>query len=248
MNALVLAGGSRDPVCAQVPDASNKAFVPIGGVALVARVLAALREAPSIARIVVVAPASAAGHPALALADERRPDGPRMLDSLASGLLGAPPDEPVLVAASDLPVLTAAAIEEFVAAALARDLDIGYSIVAERDHAARYPQVPHTWARMREGRFCGGGLVTLKPRVVHALHAVLDELGHARKSPLRLAALFGWDLLPRFVLGRLGIGEAERRAATILRARVGAIRCTHPEVAVNVDRPGDVALANDLLR
>jgi hypothetical protein len=32
-----------------------------------------------------------------------------------------------------------------------------------------------------------------------------------------------------------------------MRVPVGAIRCTHPEIAVNVDRPGDVALAEALL-
>jgi hypothetical protein len=168
--------------------------------------------------------------------------------SLQSGLDGLPGDELTLVAVSDLPVLTAAAIAEFVAGARARDLDAAYAIVDQRDHAARYPAVPHTWAKMADGRFCGGGLVALKPRVMPALHVVLDDLGKARKSPLRLAALFGWDIVPRFALGSLTIAAAEHRAGAILGAPVGAIRCSHPEVAVNVDRPSDVELANGLVR
>jgi hypothetical protein len=100
---------------------------------------------------------------------------------------------------------------------------------------------------MVEGRFCGGGIAALKPRVLPALRAVLDDLGAARKSPLRLAAIFGWDILPRFALGSLTIAAAERRASAILRAPAGAIRCAHPEIAVNVDRPSDVPLANGLV-
>jgi GTP:adenosylcobinamide-phosphate guanylyltransferase len=246
VNAIVLAGGPPDAVSATSPGLPNKAFLEIGGVPLVARVIAALRCAPEIGRIVAVAPVSTHGSAALAGADERRPDGARMVESLQSGLAGLPPDELTLVAVSDLPVLTAAAIAEFVAGACARELDAAYAIVSQRDHVARFPGVPHTWAKMADGRFCGGGLVALKPRVMPALQAVLDDLGAARKSPLRLAALFGWDIVPRFAFGALTIAAAERRAGAILGAPVGAIRCSHPEVAVNVDRPSDVALANGL--
>lgn len=247
MNAVVLAGGAPDAVSATVPGVPNKAFVEIGGVALVARVIAALRSAPAVERIIVVAPQAMHAHPALAGADERRADGARMVESLESGLAGAPPDDLLLIAASDLPLLSAAAIADFLQQAQARELDVAYAIVSRRDHAGAYPSVPHTWAKMVEGRFCGGGLVALKPRVLPALRGVLDELGAARKSPLRLAAIFGWDILPRFALGSLTIGAAERRASAILRAPAGAVRCAYPEVAVNVDRPADVPLANGLV-
>ncbi len=248
MNAIVLAGGGPDAVSGTVPGLPNKAFVEIGGIALAGRVIAALRATPGIERIIVVAPAAAHGHAALAGADERRADGTRMVESLKSGLAGSPPDELTLIAASDLPVLTTAAIAEFLAAAKDRDLDVAYAIVSQRVHAAAYPQVPHTWAKMVDGRFCGGGLAAVKPRVLPALEAVLDDLGVARKSPLRLAALFGWDILPRFALGSLTVEAAERRATAILQAPAGAIVCTHPEVAVNVDRVSDIALANGLVR
>jgi hypothetical protein len=171
-----------------------------------------------------------------------------MIESLASGLAGLPPDEAALIVASDLPVLTRVALEDFLARAAARDLDLAYSIVSTRVNAAQYPSVRHTWVQMFDGRFCGGGVVALKPRVLDALRLVLDELGAARKSPLRLAALFGWDLLPRFVLGWLSIADAETRASTILRAPVGAVACAYAAIAVNVDRPRDLAIANGLVR
>ena len=248
MNAIVLAGGGPDAVSATTPGLPNKAFVEIGGVALVERVIATLRRTAGVARIIAVAPAATHAHAALAAADERRVDGTRMVESLESGLAGADPDELVLIAASDMPVLTIAATSEFLAQAQVRDLDLAYAIVSQCDHLAAYPNIPHTWAKMVEGRFCGGGLVALKPRVLPALRIVLDDLGKARKSPLRLAALFGWDVLPRFALGSLTVAAAERRASAILRAPAGAIQCTHAEVAVNVDRPTDVALANGLVQ
>jgi GTP:adenosylcobinamide-phosphate guanylyltransferase len=245
LDAIVLAGGPPDAVAALEPGAPNKAFVRVGGVALVSRTISGLRASSRIDRIVVVAPPAAAAHPALAAASEVRGDGARMIASLRAGLDGFTEDEIVVVAAADLPALDAAAIDEFVDAALARDLDLAYACVERRDHERAYPEFPHTWARMREGRFCGGGVVALRPRVLEALALLLDELGAARKSPLRLAALFGWDVLLRFAIGRLSIADAEVRASRLLDgARVGAIRCTRPQIALNVDRVDDVARAN----
>ncbi len=246
MHAIVLAGGAPDAVAALAPGAVNKAFVPIAGVTLVERTLRALRDVPRIERIIAVAPPAAHADPALRFADERRADGPRMLDSLQNGLAGLDPDALVLVCASDLPVLTCAAIDEVLDALLLRDLDVAYTCLERAVHDARYPQIPHTWARLRDGTFCGGGISALKPRALARLGAVLDTLGAARKAPLRLAGVLGIDVLVRFALGRLSVADAEARATLILGARAGAIRSTHAEIAVNVDRPRDVALATAL--
>ena len=243
----MLAGGPQDAVALLQPGAPNKAFVEIGGVTLVGRVLAALRASAAIGRIVVVAPPSAKSHRDLAAAGELRPDGARITESLQSGLAGFAPERDVLIAASDLPVLTAAAVDHFAAAAKALDADLVYGCVEQGVHLKRFPGVPHTWARMRDGTFCGGGLVSIKPRALPTLARVIERLGAARKHPFKLASLFGWDVLARYALGRLSIAQAEARAQKILGAPVRALVSPYPETAVNVDRPSDVALAQQLV-
>jgi molybdopterin-guanine dinucleotide biosynthesis protein A len=245
--AVVLAGGRPDDVAQQQAGAPNKAFVEIGGKALVERVLVALRAAPAIGCIVVVAPPSANGHPALALADELRPDGVRITDSLRSGLREFPPDQSVLVVASDLPILTAAAVEDFVERVRAIDADVIYGCVERSVHVARFPQVPHTWAHLRDGTFCGGGIIAIKPRALPALERFLERLGAARKHPIRLASLFGWDILAWYALRRLTIARAQRRASALLGAPVSALVSPYAETAVNVDRVTDIAIAEDLV-
>jgi GTP:adenosylcobinamide-phosphate guanylyltransferase len=247
LTAVVLAGGPPDELVAHTPGAANKAFIDIAGTPLVTRTLAPLRAVARIARIVVVAPVGALGSPALALADEVCADGPRIADSIRSGLHGLAPDEPVLLTTADLPVLSVAAIDEFLDLAESSGADIVYACVERRVHEARYPDVPHTWARLRDGTFCGGGCVLLRPRAFPALEGFLDRLGSARKNPLRLARIFGWDVMARYAVGRLGVVNLERRAAELLGAPVAAARCTRPEIAVNVDRPSDVALAARLV-
>jgi GTP:adenosylcobinamide-phosphate guanylyltransferase len=247
IDAVVLAGGPQDDVAMLQSGAPNKAFVEILGVTLVGRVLSALRRSPSIGRLVVVAPPSARDHPDLALADELRPDGVRISESLRNGLHGFDGDRDLLIVTSDLPVLTVASVEDFVARIGPLRADVVYGCVEKRAHEAQFPEVPHTWARMREGTFCGGGMAAMKPRSLPLLERFIERLGAARKDPLKLASLFGWDVLARFALGRLSIGSAEARAGKILGAPVRALVSAYPEMAVNVDRVGDVDLARKLV-
>lgn len=246
--AVVLAGGPADALSAKTPGAPNKAFVAIGGIALVERTIRSLRSASSVSRIIVVAPERVHGHPALALADERRPDGARIRESLSNGLQGLPPDADVLVSTSDLPVLTAESIDDYVMRASEKDADLTYGCLERRIHLAKYPDVPHTWAPLKDGTYCGTGFVTIRPRVWPSLERFIEQLGHARKNPLHLARLFGWNVLLRFATRRLTIAAAEDRASHIIGARVRAVVSPYPEIGVNVDRVSDIALAERLVR
>jgi molybdopterin-guanine dinucleotide biosynthesis protein A len=247
IDAVVLAGGPHDGVAALQPGAPNKAFVEIGKLTLVARVLAALRESPWVGRIVLVAPPAVRGRRDLEAADELRPDGVRITESLRNGLAGFDANGDVLIVASDLPVLTRPAVDDFIARVAALQADVVYGCVEKRVHLQRFPEVPHTWARMRDGTYCGGGIVAMKPRALPTLERFIEQLGAARKHPFKLASLFGWDMLARFAVGRLSIAQAEARAAKILGAPVRALISHYPETAVNVDRPSDVALARRLV-
>ena len=246
--AVVLAGGPYDELAAKTPGAPNKAFVAIGGIALVERTMRALRSSTSIGKIIAVAPSHFHGHPALALADECRPDGKRIRDSLRSGLDGLPYDHDVLISTSDLPVLTAKSVDDFVLRAAERDADLTYGCLEKSVHMAKYPQVPHTWAHLREGTYCGTGFITMRPRIFPSLERFIERLGHARKNPLALARLFGFRVLLRYATRRLSIANAEDRASYVIGARVRAVISPYAEIGVNVDRVSDIALAEELVR
>jgi GTP:adenosylcobinamide-phosphate guanylyltransferase len=244
---VLLAGGPPDAVAALEPGAANKAFVRIAGVPLAQRALEALRASASVGRIVVVAPERTHADAAFALADECRRDGTRIRDSLRSGLEGLNGDVPVIVAASDLPVLTPQAVDDFARRVAQLDPDVGYGCLERATHMARFPEVPHTWVRLRDGVYCGGGLMAIKPRAFPSLERFIERLGRARKNPLRLASLLGWRVAAAFATGRLSIAGAERRASQMLGASARAIVSPYAETAVNVDRVSDVALAERLV-
>jgi len=248
ITAVVLAGGPADEVAALQPGAPNKAFVEIAGKTLAQRTIEGLRSSAEVGRIIAVAPVAAHAHPALVGADECRPDGVRITESLRSGLAGLPPDELVLVSASDLPILTEAAVTDFVRRGQTADPDVGYGCLEKQKHLDAYPDLPHTWVPLRDGTYCGGGMIVIKPRALPALERFIEQLGAARKNPLALASLFGARFVMRFVTRRLDIEEAEARASVLLGMKARAIVSPFAETAVNVDRVSDVAQAEALLQ
>ena len=248
MDAIVLAGGPHDELAATTRGAPNKAFVEINGATLVERTLRALRNSSSVGRITVIAPPQFHGSPALSLADEVRPDGLRIRDSLRSGLAGSDPNADLLVSASDLPVLTPRSIDDYIARAGAANADLTYGCLEKSVHMAAFPEAPHTWAHLRDGDYCGTGFITMKPRVWPALDRVIERLGEARKNPLKLASLFGWRILWRYALRRLTIAQAEARASYVIGAPVRAIVSPFAEIGINVDRLSDIALAEKFAR
>ena len=103
-----------------------------------------------------------------------------------------------------------------------------------RPPRALFPDVPHTWARLREGTFCGGGLVSIKPRSFPRSNASSNgrrraQISVASRRPVRLG------VLARYAAGRC---DRPRRDAgePLLGAPVHAHSFAVPETGVNVDR------------
>ena len=225
-------------------DVPNKAYLDVGGVTMLERVLRALRNSAEIGRIVCVTPPDAF---AKAFPDERRTlcddivaPGADVVDSILAGFRGVDRREMVMVAATDLPLASAADFTAFARRAVAVECDVGYGFVRREAHAAKYPQVRHTWVHLREGTFCGGGVSIVRAGAVASTAALVRKFAAARKSPLRLAGLFSPLLALRLVFGSVGIAELEQRADSLSGLRCRGIACDEAELAVNVDRLEDL--------
>jgi len=242
--AVALAGGvlERDFRRAgfSVP---NKAYLPIGGITMLERVLRALRASHSIGRIrCVTQPNAFAGMfgQDRSFCDDVIAPGIDLIDSMLAGFAGLSPTQMVLVAATDIPLVTARAIDAFAAAARQLDCDLGYGCIRRIAHAAAYPTIRHTWVRLREGTFCGAGVSVIRAGAAVHVASILRDFAAARKSPLRLASLFSPFLVVRTALGLVGIAELERRASDLTGVACRAIPSDEPELGVNVDQLEDL--------
>lgn len=245
MTAVALAGGRLESDFRDAGyDVANKAYLSLHGVTMLERVLSALRGASSVGRIRCVtqpdAFAATFGPRGAGLCDEVVKPGAGLIESMMAGLAGLPEDRLVLIVATDIPLVRSSDIDAFAARVLSAPCDVAYGFVRREPHEARYPGVRHTWVRLREGVFCGGGVSAIRAGAGAGFADALRRIVAARKSPLRLAAIFSPALLLRYVFGMLGIADAEQRADVITSCRCRGIACDEPELAVNVDRLADL--------
>jgi GTP:adenosylcobinamide-phosphate guanylyltransferase len=158
VTALVLAGqrGGTDPLAA-AGGVSHKALLPVASVPMLLRVIASLREAPAIGRIVVSIErpeTTLAGLDGLsgvilrpAEASPAR-SAAAILEEFGTPLLVTTADHALLSAAMVTYLLDAAPPEAAALAALARSETV----------LLEFPEAQRSWLRLRDGAFSGCNL------------------------------------------------------------------------------------------
>lgn len=230
-DAIVLAGGGLEP--GLPAGAANKAFLEIAGRPLLAYVVDALRRAPSVAQIAVAGPGPAVGAAAAGILTV--PDKGTIMDNVVGAMEALRAAAPVLVIASDIPLLTPRVVEDFLAACAKDSADFHYAIVPQDAIERAYPGARKTFVRVAEGTFAGGSVMRVNPAVVDRVRTFVDRVIAARKKPWLLAQVFGWSIVMKFASGRLTIGEMEARVTELLGITARAVIRSDPELALDVD-------------
>jgi GTP:adenosylcobinamide-phosphate guanylyltransferase len=239
--AVVLGGGNAGDPLAINAGVAVKGLLEIGGQPMAAHVLQALR-AGGVGKIVYVGQTVPALEP---LVDIQIPANGKMLDNLQAGLQPLLHESRVLVATADIPLLTAAAVQDV----LYRDPGVGlvYPVVSKHAAEAQFPGGKRTYARLREGTFTGGNLFLLEPRLVGQFLPRLEYILDNRKNVLRLAGMFGLGALVKLLLGQLTVAELERTVSRILGVPAKALVSEYAEIGFDVDKPEDLVLVKQKL-
>lgn len=252
--ALVMAGARNDGPLQEVSDAPYEALIDIGGKPMIAYVLDVLRAAPSVGRIAVVGPAQLQEAVPMSDALLVEPAG-SLLDNLERGvraLREAGCNGHLLVATSDIPLVTVEAIETFLDLCRRRSaaapggsarFDAYYPMVSREVCDARFPGVQRTYVGLKEGQFTGGNVVLVDPSIVLERRALFEQVVALRKDPVGMARLLGLGFIVKFLMRRLTAGDIER----IVREKIGivgaVIQVPHAEVGFDVDKPSDLDIA-----
>jgi molybdopterin-guanine dinucleotide biosynthesis protein A len=250
MNAVVLGGGkSNDPV-ALAAGVEVKALVLLEGRTMAWHVLRALRESGKIDHIVYVGPVVPDFE---SLIDTHVPGHDGMLENLEAGLKALevlrPADhvsaDRALVVTADVPLLTATAVRDL----FTRDPGsaLVYPVVPERACEREFPGGRRTYARVREGKFTGGNLFLIEPRLVSKFMPKLRQVIANRKNPLALAGIIGPGILIKFLLGLVRIAELEARVSQILGVEAKALISEYPEIGFDVDKADDLEIVRQRL-
>jgi GTP:adenosylcobinamide-phosphate guanylyltransferase len=230
-DAIVLAGGREPDLGPSIP---NKAFLKVGGKALVAFVVEALKDAREIGQIAIVGPAAELGRefPAGVLVV---PDAGSIMDNVVAATEALKSEMPVLVAGSDIPLITSRVIKDFLAACARSRGDAFYAVVPREVMETRFPGARKTYVRLTDGSFCGGSVFLFNPKVFSRVRPFLERILAARKQPWQLAQLFGWSIVMKFASGRLSMEELVTKAKYVLGIVVQPVMMEAPELALDVD-------------
>lgn len=256
VSALVLAGrrGPKD-VLAEACRLSHKALIPVAGVAMVDRVLGSLAESWRVGPIAVIidAPDRMA---ALPLASELLVDGRLSLMEAA-----ASPSEsvlaacearlgvlPMLITTADHPLLTAAMVDAFVDEALASGADVAVGLARSEEVLAAFPKTRRTFLKFRDGRYSGCNLFAIAMPAGMQAVTFWRQVERDRKRPWRIARAFGLRALLAYLMGRMTLADALARASRATGCEIRSVVIHNPEAAIDVDKPEDLALAEEVIR
>jgi molybdopterin-guanine dinucleotide biosynthesis protein A len=240
INAVVLAGGRIDGPWAETAGTSVKALVPVHGMTVLARVVSALAETPEIGRISVIGP------------DETRSvveeqtlwalETGTALGNVRAGLgvLDARGETPVLVCASDTPLLTPQSIADFLHRA-PDTAEICLPIVEQAAFERVYPESRNTYLPLREGQFTGGSCLLMRPRAVLENLPLLEKMFGRRKSQIGMASVLGPRIIWKLLTKTLTIPDIESRASALTHCVCRAAPDCRPELAFDMDDADDWA-------
>jgi len=246
-NAFVLAAGQDHGRLGQMSGTPFRALIEIGGRPMVEHVLAALRQSQRTSRIAVVAPSEVLERLPPGLADLNVAPGETLLDNVMRGLSALGNSELVLFAHADAPLVTAAAIDDFLSRAEPLHPDLAWAIVPREEVQKRFPHGHRTYVHLREGSFTGTNLVLVNPVFVVRHQDLVRQFYQHRKSPLRLAGILGAGFVLRLLAGRLTIAHLEHRVSQVLGGEARAVISRYPELAFDVDKPEDLEIIREIL-
>jgi len=112
---------------------------------------------------------------------------------------------------------------------------------------AAYPSTTRTYLRFRDGGYSGANLFAFRSQQAHRAAEFWVKAESFRKQPWKLARAFGPMTLLLFALRRLRFEAALERASRAIGCRIRAVLLPFAEAAIDVDRPSDLALAEEIL-
>jgi len=246
IGAVVLAGGQVPPSLAHRCD--YRALLKVRGRYLLAFLFDTLRAAPSIVATALVAPAAALsplGH----LPDHAVAAGDHIVENMRRGADALLDDRVthLLFITGDIPLLTVAGVEAYLADSLRSGAALTYPIIPRAACERRFPGGRRTYVRLREDTFTGGNAIFAEAHLLDERHALIQQLYRARKNPLQLAQILGVGTVGRLLTGTLTLPYLEQVASRLLLASVRAIVTPYPELGFDVDKLDDLAAVEQAL-
>lgn len=229
---------------------ASKALIPVGGEAMLGRVARSLLNVDAIGRILVLAQRpDLLFQGSLAWMDNE----PRIATATSGDGIAVSIDKvagkvapfPVLVTTADHALLTPDMVEAFIDGS--DGYDVAVALVERRTVEAAYPETKRTWLRFRGGDYTGANLFALRTQASQTAVRIWSNVERDRKKVFRLFFFFGPLLALRALTRTISLDNALKTVGQRLSISIRAVRLPFADAAVDVDKPADLELAEQIL-
>lgn len=249
---VILAGGRASVDMEAATGVTNRALIDISGKPMLLRVVEALRESELCGEITVVGKVPPSDY------YSRLPDKGDFISNTVAGAVVNGEAPFILVCTCDLPFLTGEAVTDFLTAALEKAEQSGasviYPVVPVSRCYKRFPGLKRTALKLKEARFTGGNMMLTRPQFIISQKKRISAAYRARKSPLRLANMLGWDMIFRLLFSQmlaprlLTLPMLEKRISQLIAGPARVFVSAYPEIATDVDKPSDYLAVLEIYR
>ncbi len=249
-NAIVLAAsrGPDDPM-AKAYGVPHKCAIPIAGKPMLARVVEALQQCGVVSEIAISIESksviadvlgSQANTVTWIASDRSAP-----LSAIAA--IRAQPKFPVLITTGDHPLLTPEMVRVTCQQALALKADVTVGLATAETITAAYPLTKRTYFSLGGDRVSGCNLFTVHNERGLRLLEKWSDLEKNRKKPWKLVFAFGLHPILLYLLKRLTPAKAFDFVSRKLSIKVSPNILPFAEAAIDVDKPADKELVEQIL-
>ncbi len=253
VKAVILAGGKLDSSFKDYGENTfNKAFIEINNRFMVEYVIEALKKASLVEEIILMIPKNIVKEEvkkniSVTVIED---SGESLVQTVVNSLKYIPSDtQRLLLVMADLPLLTAGAVDDFVRRCYETDGEYYYSILRKEDMVEKFPDARNTYIKLKDGIFCGGGLVMLKPEICDKYRTeLMDKMTQERKKPLEMARMLGATTLLKIATRQATRKDLEKRTSELFKCKTISIITPYTEIGINVDKPGELELVRSLYK
>ena len=242
LDAVVTAGGIPEPGEPLYPftQGISKSLLDVAGKPMIQWVLDALGEAATINNVIVVGLTEESGitcnKPLHFI-----PNQGKMLDNFRAGVAKAKDINPDVVftvfASSDIPTIKGEMVDWVVNTSMETDDDLYYNVITQPVMEKRFPGSNRTYTHLKGMDVCGGDLNIVRASIASDESDIWEKISNARKSPVKQAALIGFDTLILLLMKQLTIDKVIDKVARNLKVKGRGIVCPYAEIGMDVDKP-----------
>ncbi|MDD4923220.1 MAG: nucleotidyltransferase family protein [Dehalococcoidales bacterium] len=243
MDAIVLAGGTPQPgePLYAYTKGMPKALLEICGKPMIQWVLDALSNSASVDNVVIVG-----------LPQDNRihcskkayfiPNQGGLTENLHAGAKKVAEINRqathALFVSSDIPAITGEMVDWIINATHGEKSDMFYNVISRDVMEKRFPHARRTYIRFKDIELCGGDLHIFSLRILlEEDKGLRKKLADARKSPIKQAALIGFDTVFLYLIRQLTLKRAERNISKHLKVTGRAVICPYAEAGMDIDKP-----------